>query len=188
MFEFKHIQRIGERGEGFAFAFPKKDRKTIRKAIKDMWNKYGAKKTTVNGITFDSGAEARYYKKLLEQKRAGEIKDFDLQPKFLLQPAFKKNSKTIRSINYIADFKVYHLDGSISIVDVKGVETETFNIKRKLFEERYPELSLQIVKEGSSNANKRKRKPQTAEEKEKAKQRAERKAKSRARRGLRKRV
>lgn len=105
--------------------------------------KYGSKKIEVNGIVFDSKIEANYYehlKWLLEHK---EIKSFSLQPRYLLQEAFKKNGRTYRKIEYIADFEIHHLDGSIEVVDVKGMETEAFKIKKKLFEKKYPhKLSL----------------------------------------------
>jgi hypothetical protein len=54
-----------------------------------------------------------------------------------LQESFKKNGKLFRKIEYIADFQVHHLDGSVEIIDVKGVETAEFKVKRKLFERIY---------------------------------------------------
>ncbi|MCM3573313.1 DUF1064 domain-containing protein [Mesobacillus subterraneus] len=107
-------------------------------------NKFGNRKTVVDGITFDSRAEAKYYEQLKWLKKAKQIKDFKLQPKFLLQEAFKKNGNTIRKIEYKADFEIHNLDGSVEIIDVKGVETEAFKIKKKLFEKRYP-YSLKLV-------------------------------------------
>ena len=67
-------------------------------------SKYKAKKTIVDGIKFDSQKEGRYYKQLKLMERQGLIKDIRLQVKFELQPKYKKNNKTIRAINYIADF------------------------------------------------------------------------------------
>lgn len=107
-------------------------------------NKFGNRKTVVDGITFDSRAEAKYYEQLKWLKKAKQIKDFKLQPKFLLQESFKKNGNTIRKIEYKADFEIHNLDGSVEIIDVKGVETEAFKIKKKLFEKRYP-YSLKLV-------------------------------------------
>jgi hypothetical protein len=156
-----------------------------------MRNKYGAIKTEVNGIVFDSKIEAKHYVQLQEQKESGAIKDLELQPKFLLQPGFKKNGKTFRAIHYIADFKVINHDGSIEIIDVKGMETDTFKIKRKMFEDKFPELSLSIVKEGavSSGSTKRKaREPNKRNDRISSEERAERKAKSRERRNLRARI
>lgn len=108
-------------------------------------NKYGARKTQMDGITFDSRAEAKYYEQLKWLKMSKQIKDFKLQPRFLLQEAFKKNDKTFRKIEYIADFEVHNLDGSIEIIDIKGVETKEFAIKRKLYERLY-ETPLKVLK------------------------------------------
>jgi hypothetical protein len=102
-----------------------------------MASKYGNKKTVVDNITFDSKAEAIYYQQLKWLKQSKQIKDFKLQPKFLLQDEFKKNGKSFRKIEYKADFEVYRLDGTIEIVDVKGAITKEFAIKRKLFERKY---------------------------------------------------
>ena len=105
--------------------------------------KYHNKKTTVNGITFDSKAEANYYLQLKWLQDNKQILFFRLQPSYLLQEAFDKDGKKFRRIDYKADFEVHHLDGSIEAIDVKGVETEAFKIKRKLFEYKYPHtLSL----------------------------------------------
>lgn len=109
-------------------------------------NKYNNKKTEIDGITFDSKKEAEYYSMLKILKQAGEIKDFGLQPRYELQPKFSKNGKTYRAITYIADFVIVNLDGTTEVVDVKGVETQVFKIKKKMFEYQYPDLSLKIVK------------------------------------------
>ncbi|MCY7574479.1 DUF1064 domain-containing protein [Bacillus pumilus] len=109
-----------------------------------MSNKYGARKTVVDGITFDSKAEAKYYEQLKWLKKAKQIKDFSLQPRFELQEAFKKNSKTFRNIEYIADFLVTNLDGSKEVIDIKGVETKEFAIKRKLYERKF-DTPLKVI-------------------------------------------
>lgn len=108
-------------------------------------SKYHARKTVIDGFKFDSKAEGNYYLALKEKQRRGEIQCFKLQPRYLLQDKFKKNGKTYRKIEYIADFEVIHLDGSIEVIDVKGVKTEAFKIKHKLFEKAYPELSITVV-------------------------------------------
>jgi ribosomal protein S24E len=105
--------------------------------------KYGSKKVEIDGHVFDSKIEARYYEQLKWLQEHNQILFFRLQPRYLLQEAFRKNGKTFRKIEYIADFEVHHLDGSIEVIDVKGMETEAFKIKRKLFEKKYPhKLSL----------------------------------------------
>ena len=67
-------------------------------------NKYRNKKVQVDMYVFDSIAESKRYKELKLLERAGEISELELQPKFLLQEGFKKNGKTYRKVEYIADF------------------------------------------------------------------------------------
>lgn len=109
-------------------------------------SKYGNKKTVVDNTTFDSKAEAIYYQQLKWLKQGKQIKDFKLQPRYILQEAFKKNGKTFRAIHYIADFEIHNLDGSVEIVDVKGAITKEFSLKRKIFEFRYPDYHLTVLK------------------------------------------
>ena len=109
-------------------------------------SKYNNQKTMVDGIKFDSKKEAEYYCQLKLLKQAGEIKDYRLQPRYELQPAFKKNGKKYRAITYIADFAIINNDGTTEVVDIKGVETQVFKIKKKLFEYMYPDLNLKVVK------------------------------------------
>lgn len=108
-------------------------------------NKYRNKKVQVDMYVFDSIAESKRYKELKLLERAGEIKDLELQPKFLLQESFKKNGKTYRKIEYVADFK-YIENGKTIVEDVKGMQTDVFKIKHKLFEKKYPDLELRIIK------------------------------------------
>ena len=108
-------------------------------------SKYKSKKAEVDGYTFDSKAEARYYEQLKWLLANKEIKSFRLQPRYTLLESFRKNGKTFRKIEYIADFEIHHIDGSIEVVDVKGFETPVFSIKRKLFEKLYPDHRLSIV-------------------------------------------
>ena len=110
------------------------------------YSKYNAKRTTVDGITFDSKKEANRYKELKMLLKAKKIKELELQPKFELQPHYKRNGKTVRAITYIADFM--YLDtksGKWIIEDVKGARTEVFNIKKKMLEYRYPDIELRLV-------------------------------------------
>lgn len=109
-------------------------------------NKYRNVKTVVDGITFDSKREAEYYCGLKLLKAAGEIKDFGLQPRYELLPTFTKNGTTYRAITYVADFVIENNDGTTEVVDIKGMETKDFKIKKKLFEYKYQDLELKIIK------------------------------------------
>lgn len=90
-------------------------------------NKYKAKKEKVDGIWFDSKAEARRYGTLAMLERAGKIADLRLQPPFQCEV----NGKLI--CTYKADFS-YVENGQTVIEDVKGVRTQMFSLKRKLVE------------------------------------------------------
>ena len=70
-----------------------------------MQNKYKNKKTQVDMYVFDSAKEAQRYKVLKLLEKAKQISNLELQPRFLLQESFKKNGKTYRKIEYVADFK-----------------------------------------------------------------------------------
>lgn len=102
-----------------------------------MWrkSKYNATPTEIDGIRFASKAEANYYANLKILQRAGEIK------MFLMQVPFHLPGK----IKYVLDFVVFHASGEVDYVDVKGMETQIFKIKRKLVEEFYP-IKITIVK------------------------------------------
>ena len=106
-------------------------------------SKYRSKKVVVDGITFDSKKESQRYCELKLLERCGKIKDLELQPKFELQPSFRKNGRTIRAITYIADFTYFDLEKMrIVVEDVKGLRTDVYSIKRKMFEFKYPELTI----------------------------------------------
>jgi hypothetical protein len=108
-----------------------------------MATKYNSKSIELDGHIFDSKIEARYYQQLKWLEANKQILFFRIQPRYLLQEAFEKDGKKHRKIDYLADFEIHHLDGSIEVVDVKGMETTDFKIKRKLFEKKYPhKLSL----------------------------------------------
>jgi hypothetical protein len=109
-------------------------------------SKYRNRKTVVDGIEFDSGREAKRYAELKIRQCLGEIVDLELQPEFLLQEAFQKNGKWYRAIKYRADFRYKEVvTGEVVVEDVKGCRTDVFNIKQKMFEERYPDLNLRLV-------------------------------------------
>ena len=114
-----------------------------------MYRKYHNTKTVLDGIKFDSKLEAERYAQLKILERAGVIRDLELQPEYELIPSFKKDGKTWRRTTYKADFKyILCEDDKIIIEDVKGstaVITDVFRLKQKLFEYRYPELSIKIV-------------------------------------------
>lgn len=124
------------------------NRKTPGVKKTKMRSKYNNIKTTIDGIEFDSRKEADYYCQLKLLKRAGEIRDFGLQPRYELQPTFEKDGTTHRSITYVADFVVVNNNGTTDVIDVKSAKnfkTDVYKIKKKLFEYKYPDKTIKEV-------------------------------------------
>jgi len=97
-------------------------------------SKYNNKKVQEDGFTFDSKAVRQRYLELKLLQRAGQIKNLTLQPRYELQASFKHNGKTHRKIEYVADFQYIDTDTGKTIVeDVKGMKTDVFKLKMKLF-------------------------------------------------------
>ena len=106
-------------------------------------SKYHSTKTTIDGIKFDSKAEAERYAELKLLERGNVITDLTLQPEFELIPAFRKNGKTYRKTTYRADFMYFDVEkGKYVIEDVKGYLTDVFKLKRKMFEFKYPQYEI----------------------------------------------
>lgn len=128
--------------------------------------KLRAKKVIVDNILFDSLTEKNYYLYLKTLKRKGQVIDIQCHPTFTLQekyiiveekvvmvndPNFEKlkkihKAKTFLEITYSPDFIVTYSDGHIEAIDVKGMETDVFKIKHKMFNYKYPAFKLIIIK------------------------------------------
>lgn len=119
--------------------------KLLNNSITVKKNKYKNKKVIYNGIKFDSIKEKNRYMQLLYLEKAGLIKDIKLQYEFELQPAFILNKKKIRKITYIADF--YYYDNNLNdyvVEDVKGIRTDVYKLKKKMFEYKYQKEIIEI--------------------------------------------
>jgi hypothetical protein len=96
-------------------------------------SKYGARKTVLDGITFDSLAEARRWQNLRLLERGGHITNlrrqvaYELAPAVLLAGAKRKKP----AIRFIADF-VYQSGAATIVEDVKGVVLPVFRMKLHL--------------------------------------------------------
>lgn len=112
------------------------------------FSKYNAKKVEVDGIKFDSKAEAEYYLHLKQQVTERQILGFERQKRMLLQEGFTVEGVKgkIRPIFYVVDFIVTENDGTVTYIDVKGVETDVFKLKKKLFMKRYNTALLKVKK------------------------------------------
>ena len=98
-------------------------------------HKYNAKATVVDGIRFDSQKEARYYCELKLRQAAGEVIGF-----FRQVPIHLPGGTILR-----IDFLEFHSDDTVHVVDVKGMETAEFKIKKREVEAAYPWLKIETV-------------------------------------------
>lgn len=99
-----------------------------------MANKYGARKTVVDGITFDSAAEAKRYRLLAHSALLGHIAGLELQPVYILAEGVKLYGEKRKrpAIRYRADFSYVTDSGEKVVEDVKGMDTPMSRLKRHL--------------------------------------------------------
>ena len=99
--------------------------------------KFNAVKVEYDGRKFDSKLECNIYKVLKERLTPNYKIDF--QPSFVLQEKFEFNGHIIRPITYKADFVIYKDSETEAkaVIDAKGMETNEFKIKRKIFIRKY---------------------------------------------------
>ena len=90
-------------------------------------NKFRNTPVTVEGIRFDSKAEAKRWGELRLLERANQIRDLERQVTYRLEV----NSELVS--RYVADFRYFDRARSKWVVeDVKGVRTPEFKLKAKL--------------------------------------------------------
>jgi hypothetical protein len=96
-------------------------------------SKYRNVKVEVDGLRFDSKREALYWLDLKAREAAGEIRDVRRQVVFgLFAPVHDKPGMTAMVSSYIADYTyVVVATGSPVVVDVKGVRTRLYLLKKK---------------------------------------------------------
>lgn len=92
-------------------------------------NKYGAKRTTIDGITFASKREAARWCDLKLMERAGLIRDLERQVPLEIIPKTDK----YRARYYVADFVYTDIaTGERIYEDTKGCRTQVYQLKRAL--------------------------------------------------------
>lgn len=98
-------------------------------------HKFGAVPTKRDDRTYASKAEARYADALETRKRLGDVL-FWLEQVPLRLPG---------GVKYVVDFVEFHADGTCHFVDVKGMVTPMFTLKKKQVEALYP-IEIEVVK------------------------------------------
>lgn len=109
-------------------------------------SKYRNVRTTVDGITFASKAEAKRYGELKLLERAKEICKLERQPRFPL----RVGTAGELICTYVGDFAYcngphWNITSRRIVEDVKGKATEAFKIKWKLANTLYPGVTWRII-------------------------------------------
>ena len=108
--------------------------------------KYHNTPVVIDGLRFDSKRELARYRELVLLRDAGVISDLVIHPRYTVMDGYNRKDGThVTAITYTGDFE-YIENGQKVVEDVKGVETQVFRIKRKLFERCYPGIDFRIVR------------------------------------------
>lgn len=106
--------------------------------------KYGNIPATYRGETYDSRAEVAYAQHLERLQAAGQIRSWRRGRVWTLVDGPRRADR----ITYTPDFEVEGPDGALRCVDVKGVETDVFKLKARLWRAVYPGIPLEVVRAG----------------------------------------
>ena len=99
-----------------------------------VWHKFKAQRTEADGIKFASKREARRYEELKLLKQSGEVIFFLRQIPFDIGGGTK----------HFIDFMEFWADGSVKFVEVKGYDTPSGKMKRKIVEGLYP-ITIEVM-------------------------------------------
>jgi hypothetical protein len=98
------------------------------------FHKFLNKPTVRDDIRFASKKESEYYERLKLEQEDGRVLFFLRQVPFHLPGGTK----------YIVDFVEFHADGTVHFIDVKGMSTPAFLLKKKWVESIYP-IEIEVV-------------------------------------------
>ncbi len=107
-------------------------------------SKFGAKRTKVDGMSFDSKGEAKRFLALQLLEMSGSIKDLERQVKIPLEgrdgPIL---TPTGRQMTYVADFA--YTEGNARVIeDFKGHATDVFKVKEAIL--RAMGITIKVTK------------------------------------------
>jgi len=115
---------------------------------KYRYAKFGNRASDYNGYIYDSAFEADYARELDLRLNAKDIKAWKRQFKVSI------DINDIHICNYYVDFEIEHNDGSFELIEVKGMETDVWRMKRKLLEAVWlplnPDHNYTVVKQSSN--------------------------------------
>ncbi len=70
--------------------------------------------------------------------------NFTLQPTYELQPGFRFEGKAVRAIKYVGDFLIVTNSGEELVIDTKGMETDVFRMKEKMFKFKFNKSIIKL--------------------------------------------
>jgi hypothetical protein len=118
-------------------------------------HKYNAEPfVDADGVRWDSQAEFRRWGELQMLDRAGEISQLRRQAEYLLVPGrpagkyrrARRHMTMIWDFSYVETSEAYPC-GRVVVEDYKGHPTRDWLNKRKMFEERYPDVITRVTGE-----------------------------------------
>lgn len=113
------------------------------RARKQPGGKQPHTRVTVDGITFASATEARFYRYLRRLLKRGDIVHIEPHPRFTFQQPFTNPRGIKRSKRwYTADFRVTLPNGEERVYEVKGADrkaiiTTDFKLRRDIVEQLF---------------------------------------------------
>lgn len=105
-------------------------------------NKYGAKRVTIDNVTFDSKGEAERYQILKILLNSKQISNLTIHPRYWI---FVNGAKAFQ---YEADFEYKDHNGKEIVEDVKGYILPMAKLKMKCFKLQYPDKTLIMLRNG----------------------------------------
>jgi len=107
-------------------------------------HKFNASRARYGDTIYHSKKEANYAATLDMLKKAEDPKDRVVRWERQVRVPLIVKGKLIA--NWYIDFLVTYGDGRVQYEEVKGFATETYLLKRKLFEALYPERVLKVIR------------------------------------------
>ena len=101
-------------------------------------HKFNAIRVEYDGQKFSSKLEGDYFLYLTKLKSTGQVIQFLRQVPFHLPGG----------VRYVVDFMELWADGNLIFTDTKGMETADFKMKKKLVEDIYRPIKINVVRRG----------------------------------------
>ena len=112
------------------------------------------RRKVIDGIEFRSTLEADAYQIIKSWRDAGAIRNLELQPKFVLQSAFRRGApvdgENVRAIKYTADFQFERavigeaVEWQMTVIEAKGHRTQPYELRRRMFLAKFPHMRYEI--------------------------------------------